>query len=105
MTSTLGPPSNAKRTRLSVDVATIGVTVARRPKRRLKMASVFSKRSPVRHYGWHGNSVNLISLVVETSRPPQPMKESACLYSYRFGRFELQPSERRLLAAGVPAVL
>ena len=33
------------------------------------------------------------------------MKESACLYSYRFGRFELQPSERRLLAAGVPAVL
>jgi DNA-binding winged helix-turn-helix (wHTH) protein/TolB-like protein len=33
------------------------------------------------------------------------MKESACLYSYRFGRFELQPSERRLLADGVPAVL
>jgi DNA-binding winged helix-turn-helix (wHTH) protein len=33
------------------------------------------------------------------------MKESTCLYSYRFGRFELQPSERRLLAAGVPAVL
>lgn len=33
------------------------------------------------------------------------MKESACLYSYRFGRFELQPGERRLLAAGVPAVL
>src|SRR5207249_1293710 len=39
------------------------------------------------------------------SRPPQPMKESACLYSYRFGRFELQPSERRLLVAGVPAVV
>src|ERR1700676_1463930 len=33
------------------------------------------------------------------------MKESTCLYSYRFGRFELQPSERRLLAAGVPAVV
>src|SRR5437667_3414370 len=33
------------------------------------------------------------------------MKESACLYSFRFGRFELQPSERRLLAAGVPAVM
>src|ERR1700737_8028 len=33
------------------------------------------------------------------------MKESVCLYSYRFGRFELQPSERRLLAAGVPAVV
>jgi adenylate cyclase len=33
------------------------------------------------------------------------MKPFTCLYSYRFGRFELQPSERRLLAAGVPAVL
>lgn len=33
------------------------------------------------------------------------MKESTQLYSYRFGRFELQPSERRLLAAGMPAVL
>jgi DNA-binding winged helix-turn-helix (wHTH) protein/TolB-like protein len=33
------------------------------------------------------------------------MKESVCLYSYRFGRFELQPSERRLLAGGVPAIL
>jgi DNA-binding winged helix-turn-helix (wHTH) protein len=33
------------------------------------------------------------------------MKESICLYSYRFGRFELQPSERRLLAAGEPAVV
>jgi DNA-binding winged helix-turn-helix (wHTH) protein/TolB-like protein len=33
------------------------------------------------------------------------MKESICLYSYRFGRFELQPSERRLLAAGQPAVV
>src|ERR1700674_1722453 len=33
------------------------------------------------------------------------MKQSTCLYSYRFGRFELQPSERRLLAAGVPAVV
>src|SRR5215471_12561541 len=33
------------------------------------------------------------------------MKESACPYRYRFGRFELQPSERWLLAAGVPAVL
>jgi DNA-binding winged helix-turn-helix (wHTH) protein/TolB-like protein len=33
------------------------------------------------------------------------MNESVCLYNYRFGRFELQPSERRLLAAGVPAVL
>src|SRR5262252_7058793 len=33
------------------------------------------------------------------------MKESTCSYSYRFGRFELQPSERRLLAGGVPAVL
>src|ERR1700674_117576 len=33
------------------------------------------------------------------------MKVSTCLYSYRFERFELQPSERRLLAAGVPAVV
>src|ERR1700730_11828558 len=33
------------------------------------------------------------------------MKQSTCLYSYRFGQFELQPSERRLLAAGVPTVL
>src|SRR6202022_781110 len=33
------------------------------------------------------------------------MKESTCLYSYRFGRFELQPSERRLLVAGVPAIV
>jgi DNA-binding winged helix-turn-helix (wHTH) protein/TolB-like protein len=33
------------------------------------------------------------------------MKESICLYSYRFGRFELQPSERRLLAAGELAVV
>src|ERR1700694_1961347 len=33
------------------------------------------------------------------------MKESTCLYNYRFGRFELQPSERRLLAAGVPSVV
>jgi DNA-binding winged helix-turn-helix (wHTH) protein/TolB-like protein len=33
------------------------------------------------------------------------MKESICLYSYRFGRFELQPSERQLLAAGEPAVV
>src|ERR1700730_1154275 len=33
------------------------------------------------------------------------MKESTSLYSYRFGQFELQPSERRLLAAGVPAVV
>jgi DNA-binding winged helix-turn-helix (wHTH) protein/TolB-like protein/tetratricopeptide (TPR) repeat protein len=33
------------------------------------------------------------------------MKQSTCLYSYRFGQFELQPSERRLLAAGVPAVV
>src|ERR1700687_515943 len=33
------------------------------------------------------------------------MKESICLYSYRFGRFELQPSERRLLASGEPAVV
>lgn len=30
------------------------------------------------------------------------MTQSTCLYSYRFGRFELQPSERRLLASGVP---
>ena len=33
------------------------------------------------------------------------MKQSTCLYSYRFGQFELQPNERRLLAAGMPAVL
>ena len=33
------------------------------------------------------------------------MTESTSLYSYRFGQFELQPSERRLLAAGVPAVV
>jgi DNA-binding winged helix-turn-helix (wHTH) protein/TolB-like protein len=33
------------------------------------------------------------------------MKESICLYSYRFGRFELQPGERRLLVAGEPAVV
>src|SRR3984893_7680363 len=33
------------------------------------------------------------------------MKESTCLYYYRWGRFELQPSERRLLAAGVPSVV
>src|ERR1700687_2976170 len=33
------------------------------------------------------------------------MKLSPCLYSYRFGQFELQPSERRLLAAGVPAAV
>jgi DNA-binding winged helix-turn-helix (wHTH) protein/TolB-like protein len=33
------------------------------------------------------------------------MKQSTCLYNYRFGRFELQPNERRLLAAGVPTVL
>src|ERR1700688_3305628 len=33
------------------------------------------------------------------------MKESICLYSYRFGQFELQPSERRLLASGEPAVV
>jgi DNA-binding winged helix-turn-helix (wHTH) protein/TolB-like protein len=33
------------------------------------------------------------------------MKEDTYLYSYRFGQFELQPSERRLLAAGVPAVV
>lgn len=30
------------------------------------------------------------------------MKESASPYSYRFGQFELQPGERRLLAAGIP---
>src|SRR6202158_3030303 len=33
------------------------------------------------------------------------MTQSPCLYSYRFGQFELQPSERRLLAAGVPAAV
>ena len=33
------------------------------------------------------------------------MTTSICLYSYRFGQFELQPCERRLLAAGVPAVV
>jgi adenylate cyclase len=33
------------------------------------------------------------------------MNESTCLYSYRFERFELQPSERRLLAVGVPTTV
>jgi len=33
------------------------------------------------------------------------MKQATSLYSYRFGQFELQPSERRLLAAGVPVVV
>jgi DNA-binding winged helix-turn-helix (wHTH) protein/TolB-like protein/tetratricopeptide (TPR) repeat protein len=33
------------------------------------------------------------------------MNESTQLYSYRFGQFELQPGERRLLAAGVPVAV
>ena len=33
------------------------------------------------------------------------MMESTCLYSYRFGQFELQPGERRWLAAGVPVAV
>lgn len=33
------------------------------------------------------------------------MKDSTHVHSYRFGRFELQPAERRLIAAGVPVVV
>ena len=51
-----------------------------------------------------GYAIDCICLAVETSTL-RPMTESTSLYSYRFGQFELQPSERRLLAAGVPAVV
>src|SRR4030088_1358744 len=44
---------------------------------------------------------------MQCSLPPssRPMTESTRSSSYRFGTFELQPNERRLLAGGEPVVL